>query len=411
MIDLPRALLRGRYMKAAARIEHAGIPIDVDALTQLCRNWPVVKRKLIEHVDKAYGVYDGTTFKLDRFARWLTAQGLPWPRLPSGALALDDDTFKMMARAYPVVQPLRQLRDALAKLRNFSIPVGSDGRNRCVLWAFQSRTSRNQPKTSEFIFGAPAWLRGLIRPGPGEGLAYIDWSQQEIGIAAALSEDPAMIRAYESGDPYLDFAKQVGAVPSDATKASHGSVRDQYKACFLAVQYGMGAESLAAHIGQPVSLARELLLKHRETYRRLWAWSDAAVDYANLTGRLYTVFGWEIHLGPDSNSRFLRNFPMQANGAEMLRLACCLATEAGIRVCAPVHDAILIEAPLEELEASVARAQEAMAQASGIVLGGFRLRSEAKLVRYPERYQDDRGRDMWNTVWRLMSDLPTGATS
>ena len=38
---------------------------------------------------------------------------------------------------------------------------------------------------------------------------------------------------------------------------------------------------------------------------------------------------------------------MQANGAEMLRLACCFATERGVRVCAPVHDAILIEAPGE----------------------------------------------------------------
>jgi DNA polymerase-1 len=44
---------------------------------------------------------------------------------------------------------------------------------------------------------------------------------------------------------------------------------------------------------------------------------------------------------------------MQGNGSEMLRLACCLATEAGIRVCAPVHDAILIEAPLEELDRTI----------------------------------------------------------
>ena len=45
---------------------------------------------------------------------------------------------------------------------------------------------------------------------------------------------------------------------------------------------------------------------------------------------------------------------MQANGAEMLRLACCFATEEGIAVCAPVHDAILIEAPVEEIDHIVA---------------------------------------------------------
>ena len=64
---------------------------------------------------------------------------------------------------------------------------------------------------------------------------------------------------------------------------------------------------------------------------------------------MHTVFGWRVHVGPDANPRSLRNFPMQANGAEMLRLACCLATERGIEVCAPVHDALLICAPLDRL--------------------------------------------------------------
>ena len=55
--------------------------------------------------------------------------------------------------------------------------------------------------------------------------------QQEFGIAAALSGDPLMMEAYRSGDPYLAFAKQAGAAPPDATKATHKAVRDQFKAC------------------------------------------------------------------------------------------------------------------------------------------------------------------------------------
>ena len=69
----------------------------------------------------------------------------------------------------------------------------------------------------------------------------------------------------------------------------------------------------------------------------------------------------------------------------MLRLACCLATERGIRVCAPIHDAILIEAPLSDLEATVETTRGALAEASAIVLDGFRLRTETALVRYPGR--------------------------
>jgi len=351
-IDLPRALLRGRYMKAAARIEWNGVPINVEALELLRANWTDIQNQLIARVDKSYGVYDGRTFKEDRWEQWLKAHNIPWPRLQSDKIDLKDDTFKEMARAYPEVNPIRELRASLSQLKLESLSVGSDSRNRTMLSAFRAKTGRNQPSTSKFIFGPAVWLRHLIQPRPGCGLAYVDWSQQEFGIAAALSSDPAMLEAYQSGDPYLAFAKQAGAVPSDATKATYGLIREQYKACVLAVQYGMGEDSLATRIGKSPVEARELLKMHRRTYPKFWQWSDTAVDHAKLFGRLYTAFGWPIHLGSTTNStksagnpRSLRNFPMQANGAEMLRLACCMATERGICVCAPVHDALLIEAP------------------------------------------------------------------
>src|SRR5258707_14438989 len=102
--------------------------------------------------------------------------------------------------------------------------VGADGRNRCLLSPFRSRTGRNQPSNTRFIFGPGSWMRGLIVPEPGWGVAYLDWEQQEFGIAAYLSGDPNMIAAYESGDPYLAFAKMAGAVPEWATKESHGEI-------------------------------------------------------------------------------------------------------------------------------------------------------------------------------------------
>ena len=86
----------------------------------------------------------------------------------------------------------------------------------------------------------------------------------------------------------------------------------------------------------------------------------------------------------------------------MLRVACVLLTDAGIRVCAPVHDALLIEAPLEDLDAAVAATQALMKQASAIVLDGFELRSDVNTVRYPYRYMDKRGLQMWNKVMPLI---------
>jgi DNA polymerase I len=64
-IDLPRALLRGRYMAAAAAMEWNGAPIDVPTLTLLRDNWEPIQDDLIAEIDTAYGVFGGRTFKAD----------------------------------------------------------------------------------------------------------------------------------------------------------------------------------------------------------------------------------------------------------------------------------------------------------------------------------------------------------
>jgi len=318
-----------------------------------------------------------------------------------------------MCKTYPVLNPVRELRYALSQLRLESLAIGADGRNRTLLSAFQAKTGRNAPSTSKFIFGPAVWLRNLIRPRPGYGLAYIDWSSQEYAIAAYLSGDPNMIAAYESGDVYLSLAKGVGAAPPDATKESHQPVRELYKVVQLATQYGQGAKSLAATIGKSIAEAKALLYSQAQLYRTFWTWSEAALSYALAFKKLHSVFGWQIQLPKRShcNVRSLRNFPMQANGSEMLRLACCIATERGIRVCAPIHDAILIESPIETLESDVEKARQAMNEASAAVLGGAVVRTDAKLVYWPDHYTDPRGETMWNLILEVLNltDAPMAA--
>jgi DNA polymerase I len=404
-IDLPRGLIRGRYMVAAARMEFVGIPVDTNGLAKIREHWTGIQENLIEKIDRPYGVFSGRTFKSERWEKWLALKGIAWPRLPSGALALDDDTFKEMARTFPEVAPIRELRTSLSQLRLNELAVGSDGRNRCLLSAFGSRTGRNQPSNKKFIFGPAVWLRGLIQPKPGMAVAYLDFEQQEFGIGGALSGDKAMMAAYRSGDPYLAFAKQAGAVPNDATKQSHAAARERFKVCALAVQYGMEAEGLAKKLDDSVARGRELLRLHHATYPTYWRWSDAIRDLALLHGKLQAVYGWTVHVDQNVNPRSLRNFPLQANGGEMLRLACCFATEQGIRVCCPVHDALLIEAPGNDIERAVCICQEAMEEASRLVLNGFTIRTEAKIIRYPERFMDGRGTSMWNAVSELVGGI------
>jgi hypothetical protein len=402
-IDLPRALLRGRYMAAAAAIEYFGVPIDVPLFESLKAHRETIKRNLIAAGDAAFDVYEDGVFKQSRFESYLVRSGIPWARLPSGALDLEDDTFEQAARSYPAVAPLWQLRRTLSGLRLNDLRVGEDGRNRQILSAFRSKTGRNQPSNTKFIFGPAVWIRGLIKPPPGFGVAYIDWSSQEIGIAAALSGDEKLLAAYNAGDVYLAFGKQAGRLPPDATKESHADTRETLKTVVLGIGYGMESKTMAARMDQPGIVARELLRVHRNTYRQFWKWSDAAVDTAMQGQPLRTAFGWTLRIGDKPNARSLRNFPMQGNGAEMLRLACCLGIERGIEIVAPVHDAVMICAPLDRLDQDIATMRAAMAEASRGVLNGFELRTDVSITRYPDRYADKRGAKDWETVMRLLA--------
>jgi DNA polymerase I len=163
----------------------------------------------------------------------------------------------------------------------------------------------------------------------------------------------------------------------------------------------MGARGLAACLDQAPIVARDLLQAHRRTYARFWRWSDHAVMYAMIHSEFQTVFGWPVHVGHVSNPRSLANYPMQANGAERCAWRRAWPPNA-IEICAPVHDAFLIMAPLDRIDHDIAAMRAAMAEASRVVLDGFELTTDVSITKYPNRYADPRGGVMWRKV---MSEL------
>src|SRR5262249_19683067 len=112
-----------------------------------------------------------------------------------------------------------------------------------------------------------------------------------------------------------------------------------------------------------------------------------------------------LRVTAETRSRTLRNFGMQSHGSELMRLAACLATERGVQVCAPVHDAFLIEAAADEMDAEAERMASIMREASELVLPGFTLRTDVKIVRHPDHYSDPRGVEFWDRVMSLLADI------
>lgn len=392
-VDLDLCLYRGRYALPAAVTQATGIPIDEPLWNQFLE----MRKEIQLEVIAGHPVYSGITFDRDEFARWLTAQHVTgWPRTATGQPSVAKDTFRSFA-GNKAVEELRQIRSVVEQLRKPSIQV-RQGRTWFGILPFKAESSRNA--TTHCIFQSPSWMRGLIQPRPGTGLILADYSQEEYYIAGYRSGDPEMLRLYREGDPYIAFGIWTGLMPPDATKQTHARMRDIVKTVSLAVMYGQGTRSMARKLGITVNRAENLLREHQARHPVVWRWFRRQVDSSYGHREAVTLMGWRLYAGASfTRAGTLKNFPVQGSGADILRLAHLLLFEAGICVCAPVHDAFLVQADEKDLEETKAQVIAIMERASRIVLGKDSiLRASATVLRYPQRLIEPKGKDVWDQI-------------
>jgi DNA polymerase I-like protein with 3'-5' exonuclease and polymerase domains len=168
--------------------------------------------------------------------------------------------------------------------------------------------------------------------------------------------------------------------------------------------------------------ASNLIYKHKRLYEVYWNWVGAYVEEALITGVAYTASGWAMHVMPKRNSkhpnwapeinlRAIGNFPVQGTGSDILRVTCINLYRAGIRVAAPVHDAVFIRCKLDEIEKVEAETKQIMIDSAEEVLQcGVPIRVDCQIVAYPEFYPADlEGKNgkkpaSGAKLWRLIMD-------
>lgn len=405
MLVIPRnlraALLHGEYMRADANYTFA--PLDLEGVRFLRRHWDGIRVELARSHGSQSDVFNDTHFSYAKFEEFLLQCGLKkgWPRTgKSGAPRLDKDTWELMCGLRADLVPVHQFYKTMV-MPNLNVACDADGRNRVLFGAFGTITSRNTPGHDDrgrFIFGLPKWARFLMRPPEGWSLAYIDWSSQEYGIAAILSGDENMRKSYETGDPYIQFAVFAGAAPSGASKSSHPFERKLYKSATLAIGYGQGQNSFSEKTGVGRAVADKVFRQYKSVYSRFWRWREEQSDQYAISLKLATKLGWTLHHGSRVKPTTVLNFTAQTVGAEMLRLAVIEMMHAGVKVCCPVHDAVLIEAPTQEIESAIVAARSAMDKASKLLLGGYTLRTEYEITCHPARVFERDGEETWKKI-------------
>jgi DNA polymerase I len=416
--DIDQAIHRGRCMKAMTCVEWNGVPVNVAKLDQLKRNTRAVRRSVVHSFEDEWqaGIHTWDKkgdphFSNKGYTAWVRGMGFDestWEFNSSGwAGANDDLILEPMATAYsekfPVIEDYRQLRKFLVLAKSeFKFPVGPDGRNRSSVRPFKARSSRSQPSTAENIPNATKALRSLLAPHVDQVLIHRDWSNAEYGIAAALAGDKKRWGHYLHRDAYLVKAADYGFCDYAATKETHRELRNKFKPVVLAGQYGQTPEGLAKVLNITVGQARIYQQKEARLYPKYQDWLAINDENRAFNGFVETECGWKLWMPKRATGHDLRsalNLPMQGNCAEIMRLSVCLATERGIDVGATVHDALFYTAPADSWEEVDAAMKACMDEACQVILGDeFVLKSDRDVVRYPEHYQHEDGKKMWDKI-------------
>jgi len=179
----------------------------------------------------------------------------------------------------------------------------------------------------------------------------------------------------------------------------------------LGIGYGQGAQGLAHQAGISLHRAEALLRGHRAAYPVFYTWRQRQVNGLARAAEYRALLGWRWSTEKACNPRTVMNFPMQANGAEMMRVAAIAATEAGLEVCAPIHDAFLICAPNDRLEADIDRMQVIMQTAAEQLLG-FPIRADCEIkAHFPDHFmpKEPEAIHNWQAVCRELTRLGCGA--
>jgi DNA polymerase I len=407
--DVERVLHWSNYSaKCIALIQARGMPIDMTLWNSVQENKNAVIGELLRRFDPSYGsdnpIYTPEgEWSYERFEQFLVRKGVvAWPRLQSGRLDIDSDAFRLMYHV-PGIEELHALRDSLGFIVKARLPIGRDGRNRPSLFPFGTATGRNAHAKSPY--NTHAGMRSfMVFPRDTIG-AYLDWRTQEVGVAAALSSDTALMDAYRGGDVYHALALVLGFTndPDPVSwKKSNPEMRNRMKRLQLAINYGMGVPSLARGLDRHPLIASEIIERHKRSYPRFWQWRAEMVQTAMLERRIESMFGWPLHITTSPNQRTLYNFPMQSGGAEMLRLATMRLCDAGIVPIMLIHDGILFEAIDRE---QVEHAKEIMQAAGRDTCEGFEIGVDVdQMLEGGARYRDKRpmAGKMWDTIMRTL---------
>lgn len=366
-------------MKVLADMEREGIALDVNWLLQeskdLEQDLKNIEQKIFTFTENEFNLNSPKQLgevlfdqlKLDPKAK----------KTKTGQYATSEEVLQKLAHTHPIIPLILEYRtyqklkstyvDALptqiSKIdgrvhTSFSQTTAATGRLASLNPNLQNipiRTERGQQ------------IRGAFRAEKGKKIISADYSQIELRLIAEISGENNMIEAFQKGeDIHASTAAKLFKIPIDEVNKTQ---RSQAKTVNFGIIYGQGAFALAEQTGLSRAEAKQMIDAYFQTYPTMKEWMTAQVKKARELGYVETLLGRKRHLKDIQSNNFVVrshaernavNAPIQGSAADIIKIAMIEISKKlkeqnrATKMLLQVHDELIFEAPIEEVEAVTA---------------------------------------------------------
>ena len=356
-------------------MEMNGVKIDTEQLKEMQKKVgkriSELKKKIYKLAGKKFNISSPTQLKEILFETLgLSTAGIGKTKT---GLSTASAQLEKLRELHPIVELIEEYRE-LTKLQSTYIETlpalvnPKTGRVHCDFNQTVTATGRlsssnpnmqNIPISGEL---GPEIRRAFIADR-GKRLISSDYSQVELRVIACLAKDKNMMDVFQNNEDIhtVTAAKIFGVQEKDVTK----EMRSAAKEVNFGVLYGMGAAGLAQRKKISREEAREFIEKYFEKFNRVKEYLEEMKDIARDKGYVETMFGRKRFL-PEINSgvqqirasaeRMAINMPIQGTAADLMKIA-MIEVYRELKKKSPesklllqVHDELLIECPIEEVE-------------------------------------------------------------
>jgi len=312
----------------------------------------------------------------------LSVKGLK--KTAGGAQSTRESELVKLQDAHPIIAEILAYRELQKLLSTYldNLPAQLDDESALHTTLNQAGTTTGRMSSSEpNLQNIPtkgeqgAAIRGAFIARPNHEFLSFDYSQIELRVLAALSEDPDLIKIFKEGkDIHSSVATKVfGVKEGEVTK----EMRRKAKVINFGIIYGMGVNALRANLGTTRDEAQQFMDNYFASFPTIKKYFELVIKGARERGYTETLFGRRRYLPAlqsklpqikASAERMAMNAPLQGTAADIIKLAMIRADQdlenAGLKEKAhlllQVHDELIYEVEKKAIEQTIPIIKQAM---------------------------------------------------